>query len=373
MRRLTALLLCFCFFCSLAPSLSEAAWGGSAATRIKDVAKIQGVRNNQLVGYGLVVGLAGTGDSDKISQTIQSIKNMLMGFGVMPSTTQMKPKNVAAVMVTATLPAFSKSGDTIDATISSMGDAKSLQGGVLLQTPLKAANGQVYAAAQGPVSTGGFVAGGGGASQQKNFPTVGMTPNGAIVEKEVAFNLGGNGTLTLSLAQPDFTTASRIVEALDGRFGAISRARDAGSIQIQVPAYYEQDLVSFIAAVEELPIVPDAIAKVVINERTGTVVMGSNITVDEVAVAQGGLSIKITKSAGVSQPGPFSGGSTVVVPNTNVDVKEENRNMLLLPAASSVGDVVNALNSVGATPRDVISILQAMKAAGALHADLQII
>lgn len=369
MRRIVALALCLAFLCACWPPAAQA-----AATRIKDVAKVQGVRNNQLVGYGLVVGLAGTGDSDKTTQTIQSISNMLKTFGIMPSSTQMKPKNVAAVMVTATLPAFAKAGDALDVTVSSMGDAKSLQGGVLLQTPLKAANGQIYAAAQGPVSTGGFVAGNGGSSQQKNFPTVGLTPNGAIVEREVPVALvSAGGQLTLSLAQPDFTTASRIVEALDLRFGTISQARDAGTVQVQVPAHYAQDLVSFIAALEELPIVPDAVAKVVINERTGTIVMGSNVTVDEVAVAQGGLTIKISRFSDVSQPPPFSRGSTVVVPGSTVEATEEDRSLIVLPAASSVGDVVSALNAVGATPRDVISILQAIKAAGALHAELQLI
>ena len=344
-----------------------------AATRIKDLAKVQGVRSNQLVGYGLVVGLNGTGDSNKILQTIQSTSNLLQNFGVTVTGAQKEAKNVAAVIVTAQLPPFVKSGDTIDITVSSMGDAKNLQGGILLQTPLKAANGKVYAVGQGPVVTGGFSAGSGGASQTKNHPTVGLMTNGAIVEREVATQLTANGAITLSLSQPDFTTASRISEAIDSTFGSISIARDPGTVVVNVPSQYDGNLVTFVAALEDIMINPDNIAKIVINERTGTIVMGQNVSIDEVAVAQGGLSIRISKTTDVSQPPPFSGGSTVVTGNTNVDVKEDKANVMVLPATANVGDVVNALNAIGATPRDIISILQAMKAAGALHADLQII
>lgn len=351
--------------------LTAAAYSVSSS-RIKDIAKVQGVRSNQLVGYGLVVGLAGTGDSNKSLETMQSIANMLKTFGVTVNTSQLQSKNVAAVMVTAQLPPFVKPGDTIDITVSSIGDAKGLQGGTLVQTPLKAANGQIYAAAQGAVTTGGFSAGRGGSSQQKNFPTVGTTPNGAIVERDVPTQLISNGTLSLALNHPDFTTASRISEVINGRFGSIALARDPGTVDISVPQEYRSDLINFVAAVEELSIVPDSVARVVINERTGTIVMGSNVTIDEVAVAQGGLSIRISKTQDVSQPPPFSGGNTATTQNTKVDVEEDKANVLLLPATASVGDVVNALNAIGATPRDIIAILQAMKAAGALHADLQI-
>ena len=352
--------------------LTAAAAPSLASSRIKDIAKVQGVRANQLVGYGLVVGLAGTGDTTKSLETMQSIANMLKSFGVTVSTSQLQSKNVAAVMVTAQLPPFVKPGDTIDITVSSFGDAKGLQGGTLVQTPLKAANGQIYAVAQGAVSTGGFSAGRGGSSQQKNFPTVGTTPNGAIVERDVPTQLSSNGTISLALTHPDFTTASRISEAVNSRFGYISLARDPGTVDITVPQEYRGDLISFVSAVEELPIVPDSIAKVVINERTGTIVMGSNVTIDEIAVAQGGLSIRISKTQDISQPPPFSNGTTTTSENTKVDVEEDKANVLLLPATASVGDVVNALNAIGATPRDIIAILQAMKAAGALHADLQI-
>lgn len=371
MRNLIVALLTICF--AMSPAYTTIAGAYSASTRIKDVAKVQGVRANQLQGYGLVIGLAGTGDSTKSVETTQSTINLLKSYGITVNGTQMQAKNVAAVIVTAQLPPFVKAGDTIDVTVSSMGDAKSLQGGTLLQTPLRAANGMVYAAAQGAVTTGGFSAGRGGSSQQKNFPTVGISSNGAIVERDVAMNFTANGSLNLALNQPDFTTATRISEAINSRFGSISRARDPGTVAIDVPYAYQTDVVSFIAAVEELPVSPDAIAKVVINERTGTIVMGSNISIDEVAIAQGGLTIRITKDKEVSQPPPFSGGKTTTTTNTTVDVKEDQANVVVLPSTAKVGDVVNALNAIGATPRDMINILQAMKAAGALHADLQVI
>jgi flagellar P-ring protein precursor FlgI len=370
MRKIIAL-------CLMTVMLAVAGWPAVAAagavTRIKDIAKVQGVRNNQLYGFGLVVGLAGTGDSNKSPQTIQAMINMLKEAGVSVSAAQLQSKNVAAVSVSATLPPFVKPGDTIDITVSSQGDAKSLQGGTLLLTPLKAPNGAVYAVAQGPLSIGGYSAGGGGSSQQKNHPTVGNIPGGAIVEREVPFRIENNGTISLAINKPDFTTASRISEAIGRNFGAIAAARDAGTVVIRVPYEYTSNLVGFIAAIEELSVTPDNAAKVVINERTGTVVMGGNVAIDTVAVAQGGLTIKINKSTEVSQPPPFSGGSTVVTQNTAVDVKEQQANLIVLPATSNVSDVVNALNAVGATPRDIISILQAMKAAGALHAELQLI
>ncbi|SDE99350.1 flagellar basal body P-ring protein FlgI [Sporolituus thermophilus] len=345
----------------------------AAGVRIKDVAKVQGVRSNQLVGYGLVIGLAGTGDSTKNLATMQSIANMLRTFGVTVTPAQLQAKNVAAVMVTASLPPFVKPGDTIDITVSSLGDAKSLQGGTLLQAPLRAANGLVYAVAQGPLSVGGYTAGSGGASQQKNFPTVGTIPGGAIVERDVPVEFTAGGQIALALSQPDFTTASRIVQAIDGRFGPIAVARDPGTVTVSVPDFYGSDIVGFIAAIEELTIVPDTAAKVIINERTGTVVMGGQVTIDEVAVAQGGLSVRITRDKAVSQPPPLSGGSTVVTDKTTLQVDEAKASMVTLPPAASVSDVVAALNAIGATPRDIIAILQAIKAAGALHADLQII
>jgi flagellar P-ring protein precursor FlgI len=345
----------------------------AASVRIKDIAKVQGVRSNQLIGYGLVVGLNGSGDTDKAIAAMQSNVNMLRSFGVTVSTAQMKSKNAAAVMVTAQLPPFVKPGDTIDITVSSMGDAKSLQGGTLLQTPLKGANGLVYAVGQGAVTTGGFAVGSGGSSQQKNFPTVGIMTNGAIVEREVPMTFSANGVIRLALNQPDFTTATRISEMVNGVFGTVATPRDPGTVEVVVPSDYTSSVVTFVAALEELSVTPDNVAKVIINERTGTIVMGSNVTIDEVAVAQGGLSIKISKDIQVSQPDSFSNGNTVVTPNTKIDVNEGKGSLILLPESISVGDVVNALNAVGATPRDIITILQAIKASGALHADLQVI
>lgn len=346
----------------------------SAVTRIKDIARVQGVRSNQLVGYGLVVGLNGTGDSNKTLETLQSVTNMLRQFGVTIDQNSLKTKNVAAVMVTATLPPFVREGDTIDVTVSSMGDASSIQGGTLVQTPLQAGNGNVYAVAQGAVSTGGFMAGtGGGNTRQKNFPTVGLTPNGAIVERTVEDDIGRDGTISLSLMNPDFTTAARVAQAINSRFGGVATAANPGRIDIKLPTYFRGNVVGFVAGIEDLMVLPDNVAKVVVNERTGTVVMGGDISVDHIAIAQGGLSISVQTDEEASQPTPFSVGSTVVTRAEEVDAEEEPANTIVLPATTNVGDIVGALNSVGATPRDIISILQAIKAAGALHAELEII
>lgn len=369
MKKLLALLMAGVFTLSLMPGTAAAE---SAATRIKDIAKVQGVRSNQLMGYGLVVGLNGTGDGNKSTETIQSIVNMLKSFGVAIDQSTLKAKNVAAVVVTATLPPFVREGDTIDITSSSIGDAKSIQGGTLLQTPLRAGNGTVYAVAQGPVSTGGFAAGNGGNTATKNFPTVGTTPNGAIVERSVEDEIGGSGRISLSLREPDFTTAARIANAVNSQYGNVAQAANPGRIDISIPAYMRNNIVGFVASIEELPVMPDNIAKVVVNERTGTIVMGGDVSVDEIAITQGGLSIKVQKNENANQPDPFSYGTTIVTRNTDVDVQEDKASTIVLPATANVSDIVGALNAVGATPRDTISILQAIKAAGALHAELQI-
>ena len=333
----------------------------SATTRIKDIAKVQGVRSNQLVGYGLVVGLNGTGDSDKISEMIYSTITMLRNFGVTVNQSTLKSKNVAAVMVTATLPPFVREGDTIDITVSSMGDAF-------------AADGEVYAVAQAPLSTGGFVVNsGGGGGAQKNFPTVGIAPNGAIVERTVEDNLGETGEISLSLSNADFTTASRIASAINSSYGSIARAANPGRVDINIPVGYRANVVDFIASIEEMSVVPDTVAKVVFNERTGTIVMGGNVTVDECAITQGGLSIRVTRDMEVSQPDPFSYGTTMRQYNEETEVVEHPSNTIVMPPTTSINDIVGALNAVGATPRDCISILQAMKAAGAIHAVLEII
>ena len=364
---LMTLILCIAF-------TNTTVFAESAPTRIKDIAKVQGVRSNQLVGYGLVVGLPGTGDSDKITPMITSTASMLRTFGVtVDISSAIKYKNMAVVMVTATLPPFVREGDNIDITVSSMGDAKSIQGGTLVQTPLRAANGEVYAVAQGAVSTGGFIAGNGGNGVQKNFPTVGTTVNGAIVERTVEDDIGEQGSISLSLSNADFTTASRITNAINSAYGNVAHAANPGRIDIRIPSYFRSNVVAFVSSIEELPVTPDSVAKIILNERTGTIIMGGNVTVDECAITQGGLSIKISGNTNVSQPGPFSYGDTVVTNSTNVEVDETPSNTIVMPPSTSITDIVSALNAVGATPRDCISILQAMKAAGAIHAVLEII
>ena len=363
--------------CCLALTTS-AVFAASAPTRIKDIAKVQGVRDNQLMGYGLVVGLNGTGDSDDIPQMITSTVSMLRSFGITVDPAYLDSDNVAAVIVTATLPPFVREGDTIDVTISAMGDADSIQGGTLLKTPLRAADGEVYAVAQGPVSTGGFMAGTGTNNRaQKNFPTVGTTPNGAIVEKTVEDDIGANGQISLSLGQSDFTTATRIANAINSAYYPmnIARAANPGRIDVTIPANYRTNVVSFVSTIEELNILPDSVAKVVFNERTGTIVMGGEVTVDECAITQGGLSIRIARDFDVSQPNPLSlgRGRTTVTPSDQTEVEEMPSNSIVLPPTTNVNDLVGALNAVGATPRDCISILQALKAAGAIHAVLEII
>ena len=348
----------------------------SAVTRIKDIAKVQGVRSNQLMGYGLVVGLNGTGDSDKTPQMLQSTISLLRSYGVTiagEDVDDLDSKNVAAVMVTATLPPFVREGDNIDITVSSMGVAKSIQGGTLLQTPLRAANGEVYAVAQGAISTGGFMAGRGNNTSTKNFPTVGTIPNGAIVERSVEDTVGNGGKLSLSLTSPDFTTCSRIAGAINAQYGGIARAANPGRIDINIPSYFRGNEVGFVASIEELYVMPDNVAKIVVNERTGTIVMGGNVTVDECAITQGGLTIKVQQDTNVDQPAPFTYGSTMVTKDTDVEATEDKANSIILPASTNVSDIVGALNAVGATPRDTISILQAMKAAGAIHATLELV
>ena len=344
--------------------------------RIKDIADIKGVRQNQLVGYGLVVGLNGTGDSNKAIFMIQSFASMLERMGVTVQPDEVKVQNVAAVMVTANLPPFSHSGSRIDVLVSSIGDAENLEGGTLLFTPLKGADGQIYAVAQGPVSTGGFVASGNsGTEVQKNFPTAGRVVNGAIIEKEIATNFNKRQSLTLNLHQADFTTASRVAQAINIAFyEQIARTQDAGTIEIKVPEKYRGDTVALVTLIERLGVTPDLVSKVVINERTGTVIMGENVRISTIAIAHGNLSIEIKEDQNVSQPLPFSrSGRTVVTPESQVLVQEGNNPIFLVESGVSIGEVVKALNALGVTPRDLIAIFQALKAAGALQAELEII
>jgi flagellar P-ring protein precursor FlgI len=347
----------------------------AAAARIKDLVEIQGVRQNQLVGYGLVVGLEGSGDGKKSKFTIQSMAAMLEQMGITVDTRDIAVKNVAAVMVTADLPPFAKAGNRIDILVSSIGDAKTLQGGTLLFTPLKGADAQIYAIAQGPINTGGFIAGGEAAAVQKNFPTVGRVPNGALVEREIPYNFNQKTTLALALRNPDFTTIARITKsinlALDDHYAS---APDAGTVEIKVPDNYLGNLVGLVSLIERLEVTPDRVAKVVVNERTGTVVMGDLVRISTVAIAHGNLSIEIRESANVSQPAPFARrGRTVVTPQTDISVTEDANKLMIMPAGVSIGEVVRGLNALGVSPRDLIAIFKAIKAAGALQATLEVI
>ncbi len=344
-----------------------------SAARLKDIANVQGVRGNQLVGYGLVVGLAGTGDSQQVAFTLQSVASMLQKFGVNVPQTSLRLKNVAAVMVTADLPAFAKNGGTIDVTVSSLGDSASLQGGTLLQTPLQAANGNVYAVAQGSVSVGGFSSGSGAGSVTQNHVTAGRIPAGAIVEADVPTTLTHGGGVEVTLDNPDFTTAARVASAINAQLpqGATgAHATDASTISISADS--NVDTISLIAALENISVNPDVPAKIVINERTGTVVLGGDVTVSACAIAHGNLTIQVTDNTAVSQPDPLSGGKTVVVPRKSIEVSEGSKFLVPIPESPTIDKVVKALNALGVTPRDLIAILQAMKESGALHADLEI-
>ena len=350
--------------------------GPAHGVRIKDIADIKGVRSNQLVGYGLVVGLNGTGDSDDSTFTNQSMAAMLEKMGVTVLPENIEVENVAAVMVTADLPAFARTGGRIDVLVSSIGDAENLQGGTLLFTPLKAANNQVYAVAQGPISTGGFQVGSAsGSGVQKNFPTVGRVVNGALVEKEIKTNFNAKQSLTLTLHNPDFTTASRVARAINIAFyEPIARTHDAGTIEVKVPAKYRGNTVPMVTMIERLGVTPDTVSKIVINERTGTVIMGENVRIATIAIAHGNLSVEIREDQRVSQPLPLSrGGRTVVVPESDVLVEEGNNPLYVVDSGVSIGEVVKALNALGVSPRDLIAIFQALKAAGALQAELEII
>jgi flagellar P-ring protein FlgI len=362
--------------------VSAAPSPGAAFSRVKDVARIVGVRDNDLYGYGIVVGLAGTGDRKQASIfTTQSLQNLLTRQGITLSPADrstLDTKNVAAVMVTARLPAFARAGVTIDATASSIGDATSLLGGTLLLTPLQGADGQVYATAAGTVSLGGgfsVTAGGTGETAQKNHPTVGRVLGGVTVEREVPTPLV-TPRLSIALLYPDFTTAARLAEAVNTALGRmLARAADSATVMVDVPGPDQARIVDFVARLEQVTLPTDAPAKVVVNERTGTVIMGHQVRLSTVAVSHGNLSITIKSELQVSQPNPFGPESsrTVTVPKTDVSVQEEKAKLALVAPGASIGDVVTALNTIGATPRDLIAILQAIKRAGALNADLEIL
>ena len=343
------------------------------AVRIKDIVEIDGVRRNPLVGYGLVVGLDGTGDGKKAAFTIQSMTSMLEKMGMTINTGSIAIDNVAAVMITGELPPFARIGNRIDVLVSSIGDAQSLQGGTLLFSPLRAADGQVYAVAQGPVSTGSFSAAGAGGAAKKNFPTVGRIAGGASVEREIEYRFDQIKTLSLLLNSPDFTTASRVAEAINTEFyDRVARTLDAGTIEVDIPEAYSKHIVGLVTRIEGLEVTPDTVATVVINERTGTVVMGDNVRISTIAIAHGNLSIEIKEAAEVSQPQPFSQGQTVVIPDSDIWMREEKSSLFLMNSGVSIAEIVKALNALGVSPRDLITIFQAIKAAGALQAKLEI-
>ncbi len=349
-----------------------AAPGGSDAARVKDFAAVKGVRENQVIGYGLVVGLNGTGDGIQTEFTAQSLARLLQKLGIGVAPNLIRVQNVAAVMVTSQLPPFARTGSKIDALVSSMGDAESLEGGTLLMTPLVGADGEVYGIAQGPISVGGFSAGGGaGSSVQKNHPTVGRIANGATVERELGWGIEGRRDFEMSLSSPDFTTALRTANAINAHFGKpVARARDAGTLALSVPTEFANDIVTFLASVESVEVAPDAIARVVLNERTGTVVMGANVRISKVAVSHGNLSVTISATNSVSQPAPFSDGQTVAVQNQDVTAVEEAAQLVVVDGPVTIGELVQGLNAVGVSPRDLIAILQAIKTAGAMSAEL---
>jgi flagellar P-ring protein precursor FlgI len=359
--------------CILLITLSCITSTSANAERIKDISSFEGVRDNQLIGYGLVVGLDGTGDKGKAA--VQSIVNMLERMGLTLNPNEINSKNIASVIITATLPPFAKPGIKIDALISTIGDASSLQGGTLLLSPVKGPDGKVYGLAQGAVSIGGFSAGGEAASIQKNHLAAGKVPEGVTIEREAEFTLGNGSDIRLFLHKSDFATANEIAHKINTEFhGKYAFAVDSSSVKVVVPPQYEGNIVGFISSIDILNVKVDMPAKVVINERTGTIVIGYNVTISPVAIAHGSLAIVIEEEPVVSQPLPFAprGADTVVVPRTSVSANEEDGRLMQV-AGITLGEVVRALNALGVTPRDLISILQALKTSGALNAELEII
>ena len=368
LKKIILLTLIFLLF----PFMLEAA--EYTEVEIGNITRLKGVRENQLIGYGIVVGLNGSGDSSRSQATVQSVANMLQNFGVNVDANQVSSGNIAAVMVTASLPPFVHSGDQIDIAVSSLGDADSLQGGTLLLTPLQAPNGEIYASAQGPVSIGGYNVSGGGNTQRQNHPTAGRIPGGAMVEKELAGKIDSNN-LTYILENPNFETASQIAARINSNLNssAAARAVDSATVNVSVPDNYSNRVVEFIAEINRFKVRPGLKARVVIDEKTGTVVFTHNVKISTVAVAHGNLSVKISTSTEVSQPPPFSGGETVETEETQIEVDEgEESNLVVVRQENAIEDLVTALNAIGATPRDIISIIQKIKAAGALHAELEL-
>src|SRR5450755_4248815 len=361
--------------CAAWLSLAVSAIPAGATSRIKDLANIEGVRQNQLIGYGLVVGLNGTGDTlNNIPFTKQSLQAMLERMGVNIRGATIRTGNVAAVMVTGNLPPFGTQGTRMDVTVSALGDSKNLQGGTLLVTPLLGADGNVYAVAQGSVAIGGFQAEGAAASITKGVPTVGRIANGAIIEREIEFALNRLPNVRLALRNPDFTTAKRIAAAVNDSLGTkTAEPIDPSTVQMSIPPEFKGNVVALLTEIEQLQVEPDLGAKIIIDERSGIIVMGRDVRVATVAVAQGNLTVTITERAEVSQPAPFSrGGTTTVVPRTRIGVQEDGKKLALVKDGVSLQQLVDGLNSLGIGPRDLISILQAIKAAGAIQADIEV-
>jgi flagellar P-ring protein precursor FlgI len=361
--------------CLVTAAVADGPYRVSATSRIKDLANIEGVRQNQLIGYGLVVGLNGTGDTlNNIPFTRQSLQAMLERLGVNIRGQTIRTGNVAAVMVTSNLPAFGTQGTRIDVTVSAMGDAKSLQGGTLLVTPLLGADGNVYAVAQGSLAIGGFQAEGDAAKITRGVPTVGRIANGALIEREIEFTLNRLSQLRMALRNPDFTTAKRIAAAINDYIGApTAEPLDPSTVGITVPQQYRGNVVSLLTEVEQLQIEPDLAAKIVIDERSGIIVMGRDVRVSMVAVAQGNLTVTISETPEVSQPLPFTrGGTTRVVPRTRIGVQEDGKKLAVVKEGVSLQQLVDGLNALGIGPRDMIAILQAIKASGAIQADIEV-
>jgi flagellar P-ring protein FlgI len=359
---------------AVACALLVAASPAFAASRIKDLSNVEGVRQNQLIGYGLVVGLNGTGDTINNSPfTKQSLQAMLERLGINIRGQTLRTGNVAAVMVTANLPAFGTQGTRVDVTVSAMGDSKSLQGGVLLVTPLLSADGNVYAVAQGSLAIGGFQAEGDAAKITRGVPTVGRIANGAIIEREIDFALNRMNQVRLALRNADFTTAKRIAAAVNDFIGKpTAEPLDPSTVQVTVPKQYEGNVVALLTEIEQLQIEPDNAAKIIIDERSGIIVMGRDVRVSMVAVAQGNLTVTIAESPQVSQPAPLSRGRTVTTPRTQVGVTEDGKKLALVREGVSLQQLVDGLNALGIGPRDLIAILQAIKAAGAIQADIEV-
>ncbi len=342
------------------------------AARLKDLASVEGVRENQLVGYGLVAGLAGTGDRRQTIFSAQSLTNMLERMGVSVPPAAIRVTNTAAVMVTATLPPSAQPGTRIDVTAAAIGDASNLQGGILLLTTLRGADGQVYGIAQGPVVTGGFVAGRGGTSQTVNHPTVGRIPNGATVEREPPA-APASPRIRLQIRQNDFITATRAAAAINRRFAGAARAESGALVTVALPLEFAERRIEFLAELENIAVDADQPARIVVNERTGTIVMGKNVSIRPVAILHGALTVEIQTSYSVSQPAPLSGGTTEVAPQVGVGVKQDKARSLVLKQGATVDELVRALGAIGSTPRDIIAILQNLRSAGALDAELEVI